>query len=66
MSAINTFAFQNILCVPQTRCAWPWVFAEETMQRPHVPVVTARWQFETDKDGNRRLVRYWKQTPALK
>lgn len=59
MSAIYTIAFQNYLCQPLTQRACVCVPAEEAMRQPVVPVVTARWQLETDNDGNRRLVRHW-------
>ena len=59
MSAINTFAFQNLMLIPRTRCACKWVFADETVRQTHAPVVTARWAVETDPDGTRRLVRHW-------
>lgn len=59
MSAINTFAFQNFLCLPHTNRACLCVFAEENVHVHHEPVVTARWSLETTPDGNRRLVRHW-------
>jgi len=59
MSAINTFAFQNVLFLPHTGCACASMFAEETVRQTHGPVVTARWTMETNPDGTRRLVRHW-------
>ena len=59
MSAINTFAFQNVMFLPRTGCACACVFAEETVRQTHEPVVTARWTVETNPDGTRRLVRHW-------
>ena len=59
MSAINAFAFQNILCVPQTRCACRGAFAEEATPLQRELVVTARWMLETGQDGTRCLVRQW-------
>ena len=59
MSAINTFAFQNIMFLPRTGCAYACVFAEETVRQTREPVVTSRWTVETNLDGTRRLVRHW-------
>ena len=59
MSAINTFAFQNVLFLPRTGCAYLCRFAEETVRQRHEPAVTARWTMETNPDGTRRLVRHW-------
>lgn len=58
MSAINTFAFQNLM-IARTRSASMCVFTEETVRQTHEPVVTARWTVETNPDGTRRLVRHW-------
>jgi hypothetical protein len=57
MSAINTFALQNFLCILHTNCLC--VFAEETMHAHQEPVVTARWSLVTAQDGSQRLVRHW-------
>jgi hypothetical protein len=59
MSAINTFAFQNVMFLPRTGSAYAWMFAEETARQTHEPVVTARWTMEINPDGTRRLVRHW-------
>jgi len=59
MSAINTFAFQNLVFLPRPGCACTCVFAEETVRQTHEPVVTARWTMETNPDGTKRLVRHW-------
>jgi hypothetical protein len=59
MSAINTFAFQNVLFLPRTGYACACMFAEEAVRQTHDPVVTARWTMETNPDGTRRLVRHW-------
>ena len=59
MSAINTFAFQNLMLIPRTRSASMCVFTEESVRQTHEPVVTARWTVETNPDGTRRLVRHW-------
>jgi hypothetical protein len=59
MSAINTFAFQNLMISPRTGCACACLFAEETAQQTREPVVTARWTMETSPDGTRRLARHW-------
>ena len=56
MSAINTFAFQNVMLLPRTGSACACMFAEETARQTLEPVVTARWTMETDPDGTRRLV----------
>lgn len=59
MSAINTFAFQNVMFLPRTGYACACMFAEGTVRQRHEPVVTARWTMETNPDGTRRLVRHW-------
>ena len=59
MSAINTFAFQNLMLIPRTRGSSLCVFMEETVRQTHEPVVTARWTVETNPDGTRRLMRHW-------
>ena len=59
MSAINTFAFQNVMFLPRTGYACACMFAEETVPQTHEPGVTARWTMETNPDGTRRLVRHW-------
>ena len=59
MSAINTFAFQNVMLLPRTGSACACMFAEETARQTLEPVVTARWTMETDPDGTRRLVCHW-------
>jgi len=59
MSAINTFAFQNLMLTAHPRCACTCVFAELTVRQRHEPVVTARWRVETNPDGTRRIVRHW-------
>ena len=59
MSAINTFAFQNVMFLPRTGCACGCMLAEEAVRQTLEPVVTARWTMETNSDGTRRLVRHW-------
>ena len=59
MSAINTFALQNVMLLSRTGCACAGMFAEETVRQTHEPVVTARWTMETNPDGTRRLMRHW-------
>ena len=59
MSAINTFAFQNLMLIPRTRCACTCMFGEETVRQTNEPVVTARWTMETNPDGTKRLVWHW-------
>jgi len=66
MSAINTFAFQNVIGFSRTRRACAWVFAEQTLQPTQEPVVTARWTVETDQNGARRLVRHWFSNEAAR
>ena len=59
MSVVTTFAFHNIFVTPRTSCECVRIFAEDTIQQPVAPKVTATWRVETDKDGTARLVRHW-------
>ena len=59
MSAIDTFAFHNVIVFPRTRCAPVRAFAEDVIQNSHVPFVTPRWTVEIGDDGTQRLVQHW-------
>ena len=67
MSAIYTFAFNNVLLFPRTCCERVRLIREEVIPVvPFVraPVVTPKWRVEIDREGNRRLVEQWIRSEA--
>lgn len=59
MSAINVFAFENVLIFPHIACDCV-CHVEETRIIPMVaPVVNRKWAVEISSDGTRHLVAHW-------
>jgi len=59
MSAINAFAFENILVLPRTCCECVPVVAEDVVPSSQVPVISPSWRVEIGSDVVRKLVQHW-------
>lgn len=66
MAAINLLTFPGVFTLPHTGCTSVCGHAETHVPVMRVPVVSARWTVEINRDGTRRLVEHWSANQPTK